>query len=386
MGRFALFQKGFRPFFLLAAVFAAVIVPLWMVVLSGKLSFGSYLGPIAWHAHEMVFGFSAAVIAGFLLTAASNWTQRTTATGLHLAALCALWVAGRTALFSAAWLPGAAVMTLNLVFLPALAITLARPLLAASNKRNYAFIGLLAALWLAQLGVHLGAIGVAPTWQQRGSIVGVDIVILVILLVGGRVIPFFTKNATQAPAIESAPRLDRASLGGMSLLTLFDVFAVDGALAALICGLTALFALLRARRWGAQYTRGEPLLWVLHVGYLFLPIGLASRSASFLGVLPSSAALHALTAGCIGTLTIGMMSRVALGHTGRPLQAGRWLGAAFGLVVLAALLRIGSAWVPEGLVLSALHLASTSWALAFLIYVIRLGGVLIGPRPDGRPG
>lgn len=385
--RFALLQKGFRPFFLLAALFAVAIVPLWILVLTGYLSVGSYLAPTQWHAHEMVFGFSVAVVAGFLLTAAGNWTKRETATGLPLLALCLLWLAGRVVFFLDASLPATAIAAVDLAMLPAIALVVGRVLVGTANRRNYGFLGVLAVLWLAQLSVHLGAMGIlSPTWQSTGSIVGVDLVVLLILLVGGRIIPMFTRNATGAEGIANVRWLDRAALASMALLVVVDATGTTGWILAVVAAAAALTSAARAARWGTRHTFREPLLWVLHVGYFFVPVGLALRAAAAVTDLGSSAALHALTVGAIGTLTLGMMARVSLGHTGRLLRADRALGVAFALIALGAVVRVGGGLAAGGAYTPSLHASATLWTLAFAIYLVRLGPALFAARPDGKPG
>jgi len=383
---FALLGKGFRAFFLLAPLFALAIVPLWIVVLSGHLGVGSYLAPTYWHAHEMVFGFTVAVVAGFLLTAAGNWTKRETATGLPLLVLTLLWLAGRVVFLLGDHVPAAAVALVDLAFLPALAIAIGRVLLATSNRRNYAFLVVLCALWLAQLGTHLGAAGVAPTWQRTGAVVGIDVVILLILLIGGRIIPMFTRNATGAEGIRNVPWLDRAAIASMAALVVLDALEVMGIALAVVAGLAAVLTAARAVHWGSRHTLREPLLWVLHAGYLFVPIGLALRAVAAVTDVGSSAAFHALTVGAIGSLTLGMMARVSLGHTGRLLTAGRLLGVAFAFVVLAAVARVGGGLLAGAWYTPSLHLSATLWTAAFALYLVRLGPALFVARPDGKPG
>ncbi len=384
--RFALLQKGFRPFFLLAALWAALAVPLWLVVLAGSVSVGSYLTPTYWHAHEMVFGFSLAVVAGFLLTAAGNWTKRETAVGPPLLALALLWLLGRAAMLASAVLPPVLVAGANLLFLPALGIAVGRVIVGAGSRRNYGFPIVIAALFSAQLAVHLDALGVAPGGQRIGTWVGVDLVVLLILLVGGRIIPLFTRNATGAQ-VKSVRWLDLSAIGAMALLALLDAAGTSGRAAAVVAGVTAVLAAARALRWGAGRSGREPLLWVLHVGYAWIPLGLALRALS--DVVPEVAptlGLHALTVGAIGTLTLGMMVRVALGHTGRALAAPRTMTVAFVLITLSALVRVlgplgGISWY-----LPSLHAAGTLFCLAFALYAVRMGPVLVRARVDGRPG
>ncbi len=384
--RFALFAKGFRPFFLMAALSAAMMVPLWLLVLAGIVQPASHFDPVSWHAHEMVFGFSTAVIAGFLLTAVGNWTQRETATGLPLAGLCVLWLLGRVAMFSSFFRPGL-VAVLDLAFLPALAIVLARPLLLANNRRNFVMLVVLGALFATNIMTHLGALGVAPGWERRGVLVAVDIVVVLMLIIAGRVVPMFTRNATKREWIRSLPALDALAVAMMAVLTLVDAFATPAPLVlAILSGVTAALAAGRAAHWGSRHTLSEPLLWILHGAYFWIPIGLALRAlgAALGGVYPLMAT-HAITAGAIGGLTLGMMARVSLGHTGRALKAPRAVAIAFGMILLGAAVRVAAPLAPAHY-LGSLTVAGTLWAAAFAVYALAYAKILVSPRVDGRAG
>ena len=377
--RVPLLAKGFRPFFLLAAAFAVAAVPTWLVAFATSADFARYLGPAQWHAHEMVFGFSVAVIAGFLLTAAGNWTGRETATGRPLAVLAGAWILGRLALLFADVLPSGVAAALDLAFLPLLAAACARPLVAAKNRRNYAFLVLLSAFFAANLAVHLGALGVRPEWTRLGSLVGVDLVVLAIVLIGGRVIPMFTKNATRVDAIRNVPWLDRAALVGTLSIVVLDALGKPAGIAA---GLTGLVLLARMVTWGTRHTARQPLLWVLHAGHAFVALGFLLRAVPS---VPSSASLPALTAGAIGTMTLGMMTRVTLGHTGRMLAVPRSVAWAFGAVVTAALVRVFAPLAPS-VYLPLVTGAGVLWSAGFAIFIAAYAGALLSPRVDGKPG
>ncbi|HEY8431252.1 MAG TPA: NnrS family protein [Sandaracinaceae bacterium] len=385
--RSALLAKGFRPFFLLAALWAAAAVPLWLVVQAGRADVGAYFVPAYWHAHEMVFGYAAAVVAGFLLTAASNWTGRETATGALLLALAVLWIAGRAALLASSALPEGLVAAVNLAFLPALALVLGRVIVGARNRRNYGIVAVLALLWLAQLASHAGALRGDLLLQRGGTLVGVDLVLVLVAVIGGRIVPAFTRNATKAEGIRSFPWLDRAAVASVLACGVADATLLSGAPLAAVFGVAAALNLARARAWGARHALREPLLWVLHLGWLVFPLGLALRAAAALTpAVGAAAALHVLTVGTIGVLTLGMMARVALGHTGRPLSAPPAVSAAFVLLALATIVRAAGPMVGGRLSTPALHAAGALWALAFVLYLVRLGPALVTPRPDGRPG
>jgi len=382
----ALLAKGFRPFFLLAALAAAVLLPLWLLVLAGVVHPATHFDPVSWHAHEMVFGFTTAVIAGFLLTAVGNWTRRETATGGSLGLLCALWLAGRVVMSSSVLRPGA-VAVVDLAFLPALMIVLARPLLASNNRRNFVMLGVLAALFATNVMTHLDALGGAPGWQRRGVMVAIDVVVVLMLLITGRVVPMFTRNATKRDDIRSLPKLDALAVGMMAVLTAIDAFMTPAPLVlAIIAAVAAVLATARAARWGSLHTLSQPLLWILHAGYFWIPIGLALRAAGAIdGGVHGLMATHALTAGAIGSLTLGMMARVSLGHTGRPLVASRPVAAAFVMITIGAALRVVAPLFSEHY-LRTLAVGGGLWATAFVVYAIAYAKILVTPRADGRAG
>jgi uncharacterized protein involved in response to NO len=377
--------KGFRPFFLLASAVAALLVPVWLLAYAGRLRVGGVLDGPTWHAHEMLFGVALAVIAGFLLTAVGNWTRRETLVGPPLLALAALWGAGRVVMaLSASPLVAALV---DLAFLPVLAVVLARPLLAAKDRRNYVLLVVLTALWLANLAVHLDALGVLPGVRRRALLGAVDLVIVVILIIAARVFPMFTRNATGVKTIDSSPRLDTAAVVSMATLAVVDLVWPGSPAAAALAGLTALLVLGRSLAWGARHTAPFALVWVLHVGHAWIPIGLALRALGHSGLLVvGSAPTHALTAGAIGTLTLGMMARVALGHTGRMLEPPRPVVLAFWLVTVGTVVRVLAPMLLPAAYVGALWVAGVAWASAFALYLLAYARVLLGPRVDGKPG
>ncbi len=375
-----LLRKGFRLFFFLAALHAAVAVPLWIVVRAGAMPWDGWGQAAEWHAHEMIFGFTIAVIAGFLLTATSNWTKRVTAVGLPLLLLGAIWLAGRVAIFLPG-LPPVWVAVVDGAFLPALAIAIGRPIALARSKRNYVFLVLVGLLFGTLCLTHLDA---SP---RHGHLLAVNLIVLIILIVSGRIIPAFTRSATGSDEIRSSRSLERATTLGMGTVVAFDAFVPDEPFVAGLAGVVGIFAAARARHWGFRKSTADALLLVLHVGHAWVVVGLVSRALSaFTTLVPSSAALHALTAGAIGTLTLGMMARVSLGHTGRPLAAGPALTAAFVIVTAAALIRVAGTFLDYALYQRALEVSAALWSTGFAIYLLKLSPALFSPRPDGKPG
>lgn len=383
----AVAAKGFRPFFLAAASFASLIVPLWLLVLSGRVAAGDYLTPATWHAHEMLFGFTLAVIAGFLLTAVGNWTQRETLVGGPLLALCGLWLAGRVALLLAPALPRGAAAVVDLSFVPALAVAIGRPLLLAKNRRNFVMLGLLVALFATNAGMHAEALGwLSPGVAQRSVLVAVDLSVVLIAIMAGRIFPMFTRNATGVDSVRSSPALDVAGVGALVALTVADALDLSATTCAWLAAFAAVLSIARAAHWGTRFTFRQPLLWILHVGYAWIPIGLSLRAGGgSIGTL-GTLGIHALTVGALGSVTLGMMARVSLGHTGRLLAAPRLMTVAFVSITGAAVVRVMGPWLAPGRYIESLWAAGMLWTLSFALFVWVYGRVLLRPRVDGKPG
>jgi len=387
-GRLPLFALGFRPFFLLAGLFATVSVPLWLMVLQGRLDPASHLPPTVWHGHEMVFGFAIAVIAGFLLTAVSNWTGQRTASGFHLAGLAGLWLAGRLALLCGGHIPAWVAIAIDTAFLPVLAAGLAVALLAAGNRRNIVFPVILLVLGGVNLSIHLGSIGIIDWDSSRGLRVAIDLILLVIGVLGGRVIPSFTKNAIPEAKVSPCPKASMLALIGLAVLALSDVATSNPTVTGSIALAAGIVNGLRMKGWGSLSTSKHPILWILHVGYAWLVIGLVLRGlADLSGIMPADAGLHALTAGAIGSMVLGMMSRVALGHTGRSIIPARATVIAYWLLNVAAMIRVLTPLLLTGeLYHPGIAASGALWSLSFLIFTIIYLPILIRPRADGKPG
>lgn len=381
----SLLAKGFRPFFLGAAAHAVLVVPLFLLTIAGRTRAGSYLPAIYWHAHEMVFGFSVAVLAGFLLTAIANWTSRATADGGRLAALGSLWVLGRIGMLAADRLPRFAPAVLDLGFLPALCAACAGPILAVKNRRNYGFLLLLGALFAANAAVHGAALGfLSPVYERDGSWVGVDIIVVAMVVMTGRVVPMFTRNATGAADVRAMPALERVTTASVVAVAVLESLGTRNVIGIVSC-FAGVMAVVRMRHWGTRHALREPLLWILHIGSLWIGAGLLLRGLATFSPVPLGSGLHALTAGAIGALTLGMMTRVGLGHTGRLLAVPLRIAGAFGAVVAGAVLRVLAPWLWPG-ALAPLVAAGLLWSTAFLVYLLSYASLLVSPRVDGRPG
>lgn len=380
----ALLALGFRPFYLLAALLACLAIPLWVVVLSGGLSLP--LPGVFWHAHEMIFGFAAAVIVGFLYTAGRNWTGLPTPSGAPLAALAALWAAGRISLLLS---DGPLAALVDVLFLPVAAIGLGRVLVRAGNTRNYGMLVILGALSLANLGFHLARLGVFGFDPLAALHFALGLIVLLETVMGGRVIPMFTENGVRMALGKSIllaqpAWMTPASVAATGIALLLWVLDA-GAWAAGVSLLAGGLQLVRVLGWKPWLTLRVPLLWILHLGYLWIPVGLLLLAAVQIGWLPRPAAIHAFGIGATGGLIMGMMTRTALGHTGRLLVAGWAETAAYGLVMAAALVRVLSSAAIPAAAMGGIHLAATCWVLAFALYLFRYAPYLTRPRADGRP-
>jgi len=378
----ALWTLGFRPFYLLASGFAALSIALWALQFSGWLGRPYLQGPM-WHAHEMLFGFTLAVVVGFLLTAGSNWSGRPTLSGKPLAALALLWLAGRVLVLTPFGWTAALV---NAAFPLCAALALGIPFFAARNRRNYFFVGLLLLMSLAQLGVHLAQLEVLrlPAWV--GIQVALDVVLFIMAVMGGRVIPMFTNNGVRGAQAQRQPRLEQLTLGSTLALLAADLLQLPGPLLVLLLGLCAAAHLARWALWQPWKTLRVPIVWILHAAYVWIPLHLLLRGLAALGWVASSTAVHALTVGAIGALVLGMMTRTARGHTGLPLQAGRAEIACYLMVLLAALVRVFLPLIAPAQTLNAVLLSAALWSGAFGLYFVRYWPILTRPRVDGKPG
>jgi len=378
----ALWDLGFRPFYLLASTFAALSIGLWALQFSGWLSLPYLQGPM-WHAHEMLFGFALAVVVGFLFTAGRNWSNRPTPTGWPLAALAALWVAGRVLVLTPF---GWAALLANVAFPLAAAIALAIPFIAARNRRNYFFVGLLLLMSVAVLGIHLAQLGVVQLPGWVGIQLALDVMLFIMAVMGGRVIPMFTNNGVPGANATRQPLLEKAALGSVLLLLLADALQLHGAWLVAVAGASAMAHLARWSLWRPWKTGRAPLVWVLQVAYFWIPMHLALRALAAAGWVAPSLATHALTVGAIGGLIIGMMTRTARGHTGRPLRADRSDVACYVLILLAALVRVFVPLVAPAWIIQATLGSAALWSAGFALYAVRYWPVLTRPRIDGQAG
>lgn len=383
---YPLFAMGFRAFFALAGLSALALIALWNQMSNGSLHIDNYYPGSYWHGHEMLLGYSTAVIAGFLLTAVRNWTGIQTVNPDQLAGLCFLWIYGRVLPFYSGLMPDVFIAAIDVAFLPALAYYLSKPILSSGDRKNLLFIGLLLLMTFANALIHAQILGAAENSAASGLSVVVAIIVMMILVIAGRVFPFFTERGLSGVVCIRNPALDMLAIGLSLAVFLLLVFNVSG----IVLALTALAALaanlMRVAGWFTPRIWYVPLLWVLYVGYGWLILGFALVALSAWELVLPSLALHAFTVGGIGVLTLGMMARVALGHTGRILKASNVMAIAFVLINLAALLRVLFPALLPGWY-SGLVVASTySWLAAFSLFAYYYLPILASPRVDGQPG
>jgi uncharacterized protein involved in response to NO len=379
---FALWNLGFRPFYLLASLFSAFSVLLWAAQFSGYLPPAYLQGPV-WHGHEMLFGYTIAVIAGFLLTAVRVWTNEPTPSGVPLMALAALWVCGRVLVLTPLVMAAAVV---NAAFPVAVAVAIGIPLWRSRNVRNYFFVGLLMLMGVLILAVHLALQGRFEQSPYLGLQLALDVVLFIMAVMGGRVIPMFTNNGVPGANATRHALVEKFALGTVILLFAADLLQLPRTVVAMIALISALAQGVRLYLWKPWRTLATPLVWILHAAYAWIVVHLALRGLSALELLAGSYATHVLTVGAIGGLTLGMMTRTARGHTGRPLMADGFELTVFLLIQVAAVVRVFGGIALPGLYMVSVQISALLWAAAFGLYAVRYWPVLTRSRLDGKPG
>lgn len=382
----AILSYGFRPFFLLGAAYAGLSILFWIPAYMGHIETFSAFAPVDWHIHEMLFGYLTAIMTGFLLTAIPNWTGRLPVLGLPLLALILIWIAGRFAVFFSASIGWQAAAIIDAAFLAAVAVAAAREILAGKNWRNLKVLIPVAVLFIANICFHIESqtAGISDISRRLGMAAA----IVLIMIIGGRIIPSFTRNwlVREKPGRLPIPfnRFDGAAIAISAIALAAWCFQPNHTGTAAALALAALFQALRLARWAGHRTFSDPLVLILHIAYAFVPVGLALLSLSIFipETVPLAAAYHALGGGAIGTMTLSVMTRAALGHTGRDLKADTSTCIIYVAVVLGALTRIVAAFLPAETTL--LHVAATSWSGAFLYYALYYGGMLVRPRLKAR--
>jgi uncharacterized protein involved in response to NO len=373
-----LLSSGFRPFFLLGSIYAGLAILVWLPVFMGELTLTTAFAPRDWHVHEMLYGYLPAVITGFLFTAIPNWTGRLPIQGRPLLGLVVLWLAGRVCVtFSAetGWLPA---MLVDTSFLLLVAAAAAREIIAGRKWSNLNVVIMVLLLLAGNVAFHLEAhfYGAADTSIR----IGIAVVVMLISLIGGRIIPSFTRNwlARENPGRLPAPfaRFDMLVVAISALVLLLWIIWPSGTTVGYALALAGCLHAIRLGRWAGDRTWRERLVLVLHVGYAFVPIGFLLNAASAFDMVPAGAGIHAWMAGAAGVMTLAVMSRATLGHTGQKLTASAWTEAIYAAAIVAALARICAVVEPVHSV-PLLHLAALAWAAAFVGFAISFGPVLI---------
>ena len=384
----ALLTLGFRPFFLCAAIWAALAMALWIAALAGAPVLATHFAPADWHAHEFLFGYLGAVIAGFLLTAVPNWVRRPPLAGWPLAALVLCWLAGRVAVALSAVLPAWLVAAASLALPVALAGTIGLEIVRAGNRRNLIVLAALALFGAGDAVFLWEDAGGAYAAQGYGMRIGLAGAVMLVAIIGGRIVPAFTRNWLQhrGPGALPAPpmgRFDMVALAGLAVALAGWIAAPHAPAAALLLALAGVLHLARLCRWAGHRTGAEPLLWVLHLGYLLLPLGalVIGGQILFPALIAEAAARHLWLAGVIGVMTLAVMTRATLGHSGRVLHAGPGTVALYLAVLASVGLRLGAGIWPDAAEV-LYRLSGALWIAGFAGFAALYAPLLVqAPRP-----
>jgi uncharacterized protein involved in response to NO len=376
-------RLAFRPFYLGAALLSSLIVPLWVAIFFGAIDWQPAPAPLLWHAHEMLFGFAIAVIVGFLMTAGKTWTGLATPRGPALGFLFLLWLSARVASLVA---PYAVFAVLDLALLPIVGLIFLRLLIRSRNWRNVPLALILLLLTLVNLTFHLSANGVIDLDPMRSLYAALGFVVIIECVMAGRVVPFFTTSALPNVKIVALPWLDQMALAATVVGLALWVTDWQPGLTSVALALAFALNLVRQWRWHPLATLGRPILWILHAAHLWLILGLGLLALAQIGLVTTSLGVHALSVGATGGLILGMMTRTARGHTGRPLTADAPEMAIYALIMLAALLRVLPPLLAPSFYISGLVASAAAWSAAFLIYLWQYTPWLVSARPDGKDG
>jgi uncharacterized protein involved in response to NO len=383
-------RLAFRPLFLGGTLFSIIIIAWWSYFWLNPFNWQPYGGPIWWHGHEILFGFGASIVVGFLLTAVQTWTGVIGLRGRPLLVLALAWLLGRLLLAFGARLPLWLVMAGDLLFLIFAAIAMAYPVFRAKQRQNMIFVPILAILALLNGISHWGVVTNQPEVAQLSLHGAIMMFVLIIAILGGRVIPFFTANGAGVEKKPPIKWLEIVSIVSIMLLVAVAFFGFNKVPSNLLLAFSGIAAIAngwRFLRWNGQHCAKIPLLWSLHLSYAFIPLGLIVLALFAAGHTSSlSAAMRCFTAGAMGGMILAMISRVTLGHTGRPLQPPKLMSLGYIAIIVGAILRVVfPGWFPDGSSW-AIGLAGGLWVLGYGIYVFYYGPMLVSTRADGRPG
>ncbi|NOQ79251.1 MAG: NnrS family protein [Gammaproteobacteria bacterium] len=381
---FALFNLGFRPFFLLSALFAVILMAIWGLLYTNIIQLNTYYGFIDWHSHEMLFGYAAAVIAGFLLTAVRNWTNVDTISKTPLAMLAGVWLLARILPFTPA--PGLLIAVVDISFFFFLALAVAHPIIKVKQWSNLIMVAILSTFMVADILVQSQHLGFMDGGVTAGNSLALYSVLMIIQVLTGRVMPFFTRVVVPDTQVIERPLLEKVLLITLVLLALADVFMLDSLIISLLAGILLVAHLMRVLPWFSKPVLNTPILWVLYAGYFWLIIGFAMKMLVGFNLVTNNLAIHAWTVGVIGITTYGMMARVSLGHTGREMLPSKLVVIGFYLLFLAAVIRVILPLFLMGQYVLWIELSSALWVAAFVLFTIAYMPVLTQPRVDGRAG
>lgn len=378
-------QLGFRPFYLGGALFGSLAIACWLGALHGyPLAGRSHaLNGMLWHAHEMIFGFVAAIVTGFLLTAVRAWTSLETPRNASLAALWLLWAAARVLVWSG---PEPIAAVVDCAFLPLVAVMLLRVLITARNRHNIFLPAALGLLGLLNALFHWWAWQGHSDLALRAAYAALGLLVMFMTVIAGRVVPMFTMNTVVGLSVKRWKLVETLAVPLVILTFLADASDAPPWLIAACACAAAIIHGIRLAGWRSWRVGARPILWILHVAYAWIPIGFAMLALAAIGVVPHTLALHALGVGALSCAIIGMITRTALGHTGRPLLAGRTEIASYGLVIAAGLLRVFGPWLGAGAAQAWISAAGLCWGAALVLYLIKYAPYLARPRVDGKPG
>ena len=380
------FALGFRTFFALSGLSALVLLVLWRSIYDGSLVLDNYFANNSWHAHEMLLGYTVAVIAGFLLTAVRNWTGEQTLTGASLAGLALLWVYGRILPFYSGLLPDELIALVDFLFLPVLALSLIKPIMAAKYTRGYVFIALLSIMAIGNAMIHLDILQLSENTAWIGFQIVIALIIVMILVIAGRVFPFFTEKGLPGTLPIRNPLYDALAVASAVLVFALNIMQVSGFLLAIAASLAAVINILRVNNWYVFRIWFVPLLWVLYIGYAWIILGFILTALSAFEIVLPTLALHAFTMGGIGVITLGMMARVSLGHTGRVLKSSQAMAIAFALINLAALVRVFVPMLLPQWYADIIYASTLLWLAAFSLFAFVYAPILTTARADGKEG
>jgi len=380
------FALGFRTFFALSGLSALVLMVLWRSIYDGSLVLDNYFANNSWHAHEMLLGYTVAVIAGFLLTAVRNWTGEQTLTGASLAGLALLWVYGRILPFYSGLLPDELIALVDFLFLPVLALSLVKPIMASQYTRGYVFIALLSIMAIGNGMIHLDILQWTDNTAWTGFQIVIALIIVMILVIAGRVFPFFTEKGLPGTLPIRNPLYDALAIASAILVFALNIMQISGFLLAIAASLAAIINILRVSNWYVFRIWFVPLLWVLYIGYAWIILGFILTALSAFEIVLPTLALHAFTMGGIGVITLGMMARVSLGHTGRVLKSSQAMAIAFAMINLAALVRVFVPMLLPQWYADIIYVSTLLWLAAFSLFAFVYAPILTTARVDGKEG